>query len=376
MLILPSKNNKLSAVHIIQRFPLSSNRSLKAWSAADEHILKFVNEEISEKSSISIINDRFGYLSVSLNKYKPNIISDFKSQEDAIESNYKLNSIDTSILRFTHLIDDDNAKYDLVTLKIPKSLDLFHLFLISAHKNSHSESKVFCGFMTKHFTKQMLEIASHYFVNVEQSLAWKKSRVIILSKPKMQLEEIIPIKTISYLNHRDEKLLFKQYFGVFSANHIDYATQFLLANLNIDESAKNILDLACGNGVIAHEIRNQSETAEIHLHDDSYLAIESARMNLSKGDNHFHYNYHLGDFKDEFFDLVVCNPPFHFEHENTIDIALQFFKGVSRILKKDGVFIIVSNLHLNYKTHLSKIYNNVEVINMNKKFEIIKCQNR
>ena len=363
----------MNKVYKVQRFPVSSNNSLRAWSAADEHILKFISQDISKNSSISILNDRFGYLSVFLNENKPNIISHFKSQEDAIVANFKLNNLQFESLNSTSLLNDDSTKYDMVAMKVPKSMDLFHLFLLKAFKLSHSGTKIYCGFMTRHFTKQMFEIASRYFENVNQSLAWKKSRVLILSEPKAKVEDIHPIHTLSFSNQKEEQLLFKQYFGVFSADHIDYATQFLLANLNVDASAKVILDLACGNGIIAQEIRTQSITSEIHLLDDSYLAIESAKMNITSGKNHFHYNHHLNDFKDQFFDLVVCNPPFHFEHENTIDIALGLFGGVSRVLKKSGKFILVSNLHLNYKTHLSKLFEKVEVINMNKKFEVICC---
>lgn len=358
----------------IERFPPSSNRSLKAWSAADEHILKLLENEISSTSTISIINDRFGFLSLRLNASDPDIISHFKSQEDAIIHNYKLNDIESLKLNFSTPLDIDDKKYDFTLLKIPKSMDLFHLFLIKAHKISKSDSKVFCGFMTRHFTKQMVEIASLYFENIDQSLAWKKSRILTLSSPRTQVEKIDPINDIPFLKHREENLLFKQYYGVFSAKHIDYATQFLLQYLKVDESVKTALDLGSGNGVIAYEIRSQSQVAEIHLLDDSYLAIESSKLNLTSGENHFHYGYKLDQFSDRYFDLIVCNPPFHFEHENTIDIALQLFKGASRILNEDGSFLLVSNLHLNYKTHLSSIFSSVKVVALNSKFEVIECQ--
>lgn len=323
--------------------------------------------------SISIFNDRFGYLSVSLHKYNQRIVSHFKSQMDAIEANYKHNNLKNHIPEFSVLLDSRDTQSDIVAMKVPKSMELFHLFLIKIYQMSHADTKVYCGFMTKHFTKQMLEIAALYFGTVEQSLAWKKSRVLILSKPKNNIKEVSPINKISFTNENGEQILFRQYFGVFSSKHIDFATQFLLANLSIEKSVSTALDLACGNGVIAHHIRQQSETTKIHLLDDSYLAMESAKLNIKNGSNFFHYNYHLDDFENDYFDLIVCNPPFHFEHENTIDIALQLFRGVSRVLKKGGEFILVSNLHLNYKTHLSKIFNRVEVINMNKKYELIGC---
>jgi len=358
----------------IQRYPSTSNRSLKAWSAADEHILKLVENEIKTNSTVTIINDRFGFLTLNVVANSPCIISHFKSQEEAIIHNYDLNNKASDKISFSKLLDLDDKKYDFTFLKIPKSMDLFHLFMIKAHQLSNSDSKVFCGFMTRHFTKQMLEIASLYFENIDQSLAWKKSRVLILSSPKDQVPDIKPVHDIAFINHREKHLLFKQYYGVFSAKHIDYATQFLLQHLEVDESVQTALDLASGNGVIAHEIRSQSQMVEVHLLDDSYLAIESSKLNIAAGNNHFHYDYKLDKFADQYFDLIVCNPPFHFEHENTIDIALQLFEGAFRILNSNGSFVLVSNLHLNYKTHLSKIFSSVKVIGLNSKFEVIRCR--
>ena len=365
----------METIKKIQRFPSTSNRSLKAWSAADEHLLKNLESEILPASSITILNDRFGYLSVHLAKNNPTIITHFKSQEDAIKTNFEQNEIDAVKNNFSHLTDDRNIKSDFVLIKIPKSMNLFHFFVMKAHALSKSNTKVFCGFMTRHFTKQMITIASQYFDNVDQGLAWKKSRVLTLSSPKTLTLDTSPITSIPFVNHRGENLEFSQYFGVFSGNHIDYATQFLIENITVDTFATKALDLASGNGVIACEIRAKSKNIEIHLMDDSQLAIESSKLNLKEGNNIFHYDYSLDHFEDQFFDLIVSNPPFHFEHENTIEIALQLFKEVSRILKSDGEFLLVANLHLNYKTHLVHLFEKVEVINMNSKFEVLKCKN-
>ena len=365
----------LNSTFKIKRFPPTSDRSLIAWSSADTYILKHIIEVIQANSTISIINDRFGYLTVNLEKFNPLVITHFKSQDDATHHNLSSNEIDISMMNFSLLLADLEEKYDFVILKIPKSLDLFHLFIIKAHAIAKSTTKVYCGFMTRHFTKQMITIASKYFENVDQSLARKKSRVLTLSSPKTISIETSPISTIPFVNHRGQNIEFQQYFGVFSGNHIDYATQFLLEHLKVDSHAEKALDLASGNGVIACEIRTQSKDIELHLMDDSHLAIESSKLNLKEGNNHFHYAYSLEHFEDDFFDLIVTNPPSHFEHENTIEITLQLFKGVARILKPDGEFILVSNIHLNYKTHLSDLFENVEVLNMNSKYEIIKCFN-
>ena len=44
---------------------------------------------------------------------------------------------------------------------------------------------------------------------------------------------------------------------MFSADHIDYATQYFLDHLKIKKTDQCILDLASGNGIIGNEIFNE-----------------------------------------------------------------------------------------------------------------------
>lgn len=351
----------------IDRYPETNLSSLKPWNAADEYIVSFLQENKLPSPAI-IINDRFGFLPLALQHLNPTIIIDYKSQEKAILKSLKTNNVDTNNFVFSNILSSDNAHSNLGIVKVPKSMELFSLYLYQLSQMINDKGTVLCGFMTKYFTSSMLEIANRYFGKVEQSLAWKKSRLLILSEPvKKQdesLTETVPLPDGEQLT---------QYKGVFSSKKIDVGTRFLLEQLTIGENENTILDLACGNGIIAHQIKEQNPDAELHLVDDFYLAIESAKTNLPKASCHF--NNELSDFKDDLFDLIVTNPPFHFGHETNIEVSLNLFKQTCKYLKTTGRFIIVANKHLNYSTHLRKIYNQVDITAENKKFQIIECRN-
>jgi len=167
------------------------------------------------------------------------------------------------------------------------------------------------------------------------------------------------------------RIIYKQYAGVFSSDHIDYATQFLLEHLKLNETDSKILDLASGNGVIAHQIKAQKPDAEVHLLDDSFLAVESSKLNVE--DVSFHWNESLEDFNAKSFDLIVSNPPFHFEYENNIEVSLNLFIQAQRCLKENGRFLLVANQHLNYKTHLDKIFGSCSITAENDKFVVYDC---
>jgi 23S rRNA (guanine1835-N2)-methyltransferase len=352
----------------INRYPHTNNESLKPWSAADEHILKYLDENNPKKKSISIHNDRFGFLSCLLHPLSPTTIITNKSQEKASLKNLAENQLQIVPESFLNPLATISTPIDLGIIKVPKSLKLFQFFLSQLSSALGSNSTVICSFMTKHFNSQLLVIAEKYFGEVGQSKAWKKSRLLILKKPKVNQESAI----IDLILTNDKKKI-KQYSGVFSGKHIDYATQFLIEHLDVPVEAERVLDLASGNGVLAMTVRDQHKDCELHLLDDFYLAVESSKLNLKEENTFFHYNDNLENFEAKYFDFIISNPPFHFEYEINIEVAISLFKAARDCLKDGGHFQLVANLHLNYKTHLVKIFKEVRVIARNKKFIIYDC---
>ncbi len=349
----------------IKRYPSTTNRSLQPWNAADELILEYISDLSDEYESSVLLNDRFGFLATTLFKLQPLSVVDHKSHQKAIERNYVNNSL---VLKSRTIKSPLGSlpDTDIGVIKIPKSLEAFELYIQLLHKSLKENGVIVCGFMTKYFTPQLLEISNKYFDEVEQSKAKKKARLLIL-KNKKEVEQQAVTLDIKFGDK-----VYKQYPGVFSSDHIDYATQFLLEHLIVTESEINILDLASGNGVIADHILIKQPKAEVHLVDDSFLAVESSKMNVNES-AHFHWNDSLEDFDDGSLDLVVSNPPFHFEHETNIEITISLFTQVQNSLKASGRFVLVANKHLNYKTHLDKLFKTCSITAENDKFVVYEC---
>jgi len=352
----------------VNRYPNTTDRSLRAWSAADEYLLKQVLEQDVSGKKIISYNDRFGYLNCELHQYNVISVIDYKSQEKAHKLNLESNRLKFSDDKYVNSLSKIDHEIDLALMKVPKSLNMFELYLNQIVSCIKEEGVVYCSFMTRHFTKQLLEIAGKYFKEVEQGLAWKKARVLTLRGKKETSEN--SIINVLQLN---EKETLKQYYGVFSAKEIDLATKFFLENMQIDPKYKRVLDLASGNGVLAYEIRKQIPESELLLVDDFYLAVESGKLNLSNVNTFFHYNDTLEDVEENSLDLVVSNPPFHFEYETNIEVSLRLFKEVSYRLKQGGSFQLVANRHLNYGVHLERMFNKVIKVVQNDKFEIYNC---
>ncbi|WGH75569.1 methyltransferase [Tenacibaculum tangerinum] len=353
-----------STTYQLQRYPKTFDKSLRAWSNAELLVLKYIADKSS--AHVHLFNDRFGVWNCALQEKKLTTIWTYASQQKAIEKNLKLNQFSTVIDFKTPL--DDLQTVNLALVKIPKSIELFEMFLQQIHKASHENTEVVCGFMTKYFSPSFVKVAEHYFEEVTQSKAWKKARLLVLKKPK-------PITEYKRLMHSFlwKEKEYQQYYGVFSSNSIDIGTQFFLEHIELKANEEKILDLASGNGVIARWFSEQNPNVEVSLVDDFNLAVASSKINLQGKNADFICSDTLEGFKEASFDLVVSNPPFHFEHENNIEIALNLFEGVKKCLSPAGRFVLVANSHLNYSTQLTQLFTSVKILQQNKKFQIIEC---
>lgn len=354
---------KDSIITKLNRVPTKHNRSLRPWNAADEHLLNYGSD--STAKLITLYHDRFGFLGCNLHARIGDFIVESKSQLDALESNLKQNSLSNIN---TRTVLENGQIFDLALCSIPKSLERFELYLVDAVRHSSDKSTLVCGFMTKHFTKSWLTIASKYFGKVEQSLAVKKSRLLILSEP-------INSETVKPPTSTDIDLdgfTGQRFPGTFAGDKVDMATRFLLDNLPEFDNAKRVLDLGSGNGIIANAMKSKT-TEEIHLVEDDYLSYESGKLNCSDSIYHHHWDYSISNLDVQNFDVVVTNPPFHHGYEQDIEMAFNLFKEAHNILRSDGTLLIVANRHLNYKTQLSRYFSRVEVIKQNDKFEIIEA---
>lgn len=349
--------------YTLKRYPETTNKSLRAWSNAELLVAEYVKNTRVE--DIHVFNDRFGVWNCLFNKKNITTVWTYASQKKAVSLNLNLNNLPEQLNYKTPLENINTV--ELALIKMPKSLELFELFLSQIHKNVGENVEVVCGFMTKHFSTSYLRIAESYFEEVTQTKAWKKSRLLLLKSPKKREEKDF-LNKISWKNS-----IIKQYYGVFSSGKIDIGTQFLLEHLKLKLEELNVLDVASGNGIIAHEIIKQNSKVNVTLVDDFNLAIASSELNVSHEKSTFVCSDTLDVLNNKSFDLVVSNPPFHFEHENNIEVAYNLFKGVEKCLKNNGRFVLVSNKHLNYKIELKKLFTEVSVLSSNKKFEIIEC---
>jgi len=361
----------------LERYPHRKNDRLRAWDAADEYLLNYINEEVNseKKLKILIVNDSFGALASALSEHSLTVWTDSWLAHEGVYQNFSMNNLSSDNLKTLSSIETPEDSYDLVLIKTTKSLALLEDQLIRI-KPSLSDTVIIIGAgMVKSIHTSTLKLFAKYIGPTKTSLAKKKARLIFCTTDN-NIKAVKSPYPKNYILEGTSYTIFNQ-ANVFSRESLDIGTRFFLKYIPQSEKYKNIIDLACGNGVVGLIAAEKNPDAVIHFLDESYMAIESAKETFETAFNDqrkvtFKVNDCLTGYEKNSVDLILNNPPFHQDNAIGDEVAWKMFKQSKDVLNKGGELWVIGNRHLAYHIKLKKIFNNCEVVATNKKFVILK----
>ncbi len=164
--------------------------------------------------------------------------------------------------------------------------------------------------------------------------------------------------------------------GVFSHGELDKGTELLLNHLPANIKG-NVLDFACGCGVIGSFINKYNPDTRLHFSDIDALAIESTRETLdhNKMSAHLHLSNGLKKVSSKY-QYIFTNPPFHTGLKIDYYISEAFIKACGQQLDTRGKLYLVANRFLKYPQILQNHFDLVEVIAEDNKFKLYCAYNR
>ena len=371
----------------LSRFPLRQKDTLRAWDAADEYILNHLAEEqTSLTGNILILNDSFGALSTALAAHQPAMMSDSFLAGEGLKQNLRQNEITEDNVRFLNSLQTPEQPLDLVLIKLPKSHSMLEEQLHRIRPFLHTGTRVIAGAMTKLVHTNTLKLFERLIGPTKTSLAVKKARLIFpevaeLNLPKNPYPLTLDLKGEQFTRNH---YTLSNHANVFSRESMDIGSRFFLQTLQQEniasDEALSIIDLGCGNGVVGVIAAERFPNAQLHFVDESYMAVDSARINFQRAfpvrEAHFTATDCLAGLEANSADLILNNPPFHQQNVVGDFIALQMFRESKKVLKKGGALWVVGNRHLGYHAALKRIMGNCAVIASNKKFVVLKAVKR
>ncbi|MCX7021297.1 MAG: methyltransferase [bacterium] len=123
--------------------------------------------------------------------------------------------------------------------------------------------------------------------------------------------------------------------GVFAWRALDGGTELLLKDLPDRWEGKKVLDLGCGNGVLALHgaVKGAGKVTAL---DSSALALACARVTLAGFDNAEVRAAEAGDALNGLYDVVLCNPPFHQGSGHALSLIGKFVGAAAGALRDGG----------------------------------------
>ena len=190
--------------------------------------------------------------------------------------------------------------------------------------------------------------------------------------PEVQSDE----KIIHY-HYQQHQLKLTTDAGVFSKGKVDFGSDTLVRNFLNEHPpgpSKNVADVGCGYGPIGLMIAKVSPHHQITMVDVNQRALELARKNKKANqiDNvTIKESDGLSQLEDSSYDFVLTNPPIRAGK----DVVHRIFEEAYQKLKSQGeLYVVIQKKQgmASAKKKMEKIFNNVEVVNKNKGYYILK----
>jgi 16S rRNA (guanine1207-N2)-methyltransferase len=178
-----------------------------------------------------------------------------------------------------------------------------------------------------------------------------------------------------WLETDQEKLQLRSLPGVFSHNELDEGTELLLKQLG-HIGRQKVLDFGCGSGVIGLLLARRG-AQHVDLIDVSLLAVASTRENLRllQLENACVYPSDvLEAVRDQQYNLIVSNPPFHTGKEVDYQVAETFISHAYHLLTPGGKLVLVANRFIRYDRLMQTYFKRVSTLTQTGKFHVLEAE--
>lgn len=360
----------------LDRQPPRRDDPLQAFDAADEYLLQQVAEGgLAPATRVLVLNDAFGALAVSLAGHAQVTSSgDSHLAALALAANLARNGLAADAVTFVPASEATDGPFDLVLIRVPKTLALLEEQLIRLHGQLAPDAQVIAGGMLKHLPRAAGDLLERHIGPVQASLAVKKAR-LLSATPASRPAVASPYPSRYRLDAPPLTLV--NHANVFCREGLDIGTRAFLPHLPQGLGQARVADLGCGNGVLALACALANPEAHFTLVDESYMAVQSAQENWTAafGDRPVAIRAAdgLAEQPPRSLELILCNPPFHQQQVVGDFLAWRMFQQARAALSEQGELWLVGNRHLGYHVKLRRLFKRVEQIAATPKFVIFKA---
>lgn len=307
-------------------------------------------------------------------------------------TNAMTNRVDIAkYLESLHVMNVDLSDYDfaehardsldVIYLRVPKSKALLNHLIRSAVDCLKLNGRlILVGYNDEGIKTTFKHTEKALGILCAQKLLGKGLRIAKFQKTERFNKDAIDdrkYQTLKSIEHVDGFSLLSK-AGIYGADKIDKGSVFLCETIRTyyDQLPNKVLDLGCGNGLIAVKLAHQYRNIEWIVTDNNVTAIEVCAQNLLN--NNIHGEAVLADCGDTLdsrsFEMIVCNPPFHQGFETSEALTLKFLAAIARLLTKKGEAWLVMNKFLSIEKLIHQTHLSLELMGENQLFKVLKLK--
>src|SRR5690606_23706101 len=167
-------------------------------------------------------------------------------------------------------------------------------------------------------------------------------------------------------------------FGAtFGGPTLDHGSRLLLSTLRqqIPRSPRRVIDLGCGNGVLAVSAALEFPQAEVIASDQSAAAVAATALTAQRAGVSERVAIHRADstenVPDGWADLILLNPPFHTGAIVHQGVGHRLIRACARALAPRGELRLVFNSHLAYRALVAQTIGPVTQLARNRTFTVL-----
>ena len=148
--------------------------------------------------------------------------------------------------------------------------------------------------------------------------------------------------------------------GMFSADHIDPGSAFLMETLPQDIKGR-IADFCAGWGYLSVESATRfSAVKSVALYEADHASLEAAKNNMSNlapdMTATFHWQDMIAEKASGDYDTIIMNPPFHKGRAADPAIGMAIIRNAHNALHRGGKLYLVANRNLPYEATLEALF--------------------
>lgn len=161
--------------------------------------------------------------------------------------------------------------------------------------------------------------------------------------------------------------------GVFSKNRVDFGTNVLLNSLEDLSNITSVLDVGCGIGTIGIAIGKKYKHLNVDMIDVNERAISLTNKNINnnKISNAKVYLSNLYTNVNNKYDMIISNPPIRAGKKIVHGVVEE---GYNYLNSKGFIYVVIQKKQgaESMKKKMEEVFNNVEVINKENGYYILK----